>query len=156
MKCLSADALIAVESIIAGFGVTALMFRLQRELSISDENWRRRATDPSIPRVRTWLPYADYLLIAAVLLALILGVRPLLVAFDESTLRLARAATAAATVLLAGYVPTILGHYRFLHGLHESRPLLPFWEGIFLVITVVGAIRAAYGASASSQVCPAG
>jgi hypothetical protein len=153
MKCLSPDALIAVDSIIAGFGVTAVMFRLQRELSISDENWKERRKNPSHLFTPNWIPVADYLIIAAVLLALIFAVRPLLMPFDEATLQCARAASAAATILLGGYVPTILGHYGFIRGLAKSRPYCTIWEGLFAATTILSAIWAYHAVYVARPLC---
>src|SRR5262245_26818664 len=118
--------LITAASIIAGFGVTVLMFRLQRELHISDENWRENKRTP------TWIPPADYLVILAITISLLFGVLPLLMSPENTaaSLRLPATAVAATTVLLTGYVPSILAHYHFVYWLNKSR-------GPFLVCEIL-------------------
>lgn len=125
-------------SIIAGFGVTVLMFRLQRELQISDKNWESLERE----RMPTWIPPADYLVISAVLISLLFGVLPLLVTEvdPKQSPRLSVASCAAATVLLAGYIPSILAHYRFIYGLHKPRPYFLWWELFFVTLTIIGAL----------------
>ena len=125
--------LITAASLIAGFGVTVLMFRLQRELQISDENWKQPENLHPTP---TWLALADYLVIVAILISLLFAVVPLLL---SSSLRLPRVASLSATILLAGYVPSILAHYRFLYWLHKSRGPFLFWEVLLVLITFVSA-----------------
>jgi hypothetical protein len=129
--------LITVASIIAGFGVTVMMFRLQRELQISDENWKQRGEGSQAATVPTWIPPADYLVIVAIIVSLLGGVLPLLISRDA--IRLSSTACAAATILLAGYVPSILAHYRFIYWLHKSRG--PFFVGevVLVLVTFVSA-----------------
>jgi len=137
---IEAGAILTVTSIIAGFSVAVIMFRLQRELQISDRNWQRPKREP----VPTWLPLADFLVISAVLLSFLGAVLPLLSRQRPASeiLRLAAAACAASTVLLAGYVPSILAHYRFVFCLHKSRPYLQLCEMIFVALTAAGAVTA--------------
>jgi hypothetical protein len=129
--------LLTTASIIAGFGVTVLMFRLQRELQISDENWRLRREGRESRIIQTWIPPADYLVILAIIVSLLGSVLPTLV--SGNAVRLASAACAAATILLAGYVPSILAHYRFIYGLHKSRGPFLFWEWLFVGVTFLAA-----------------
>lgn len=134
--------IITAASIVAGFGVTVLMFRLQRELAISDANWRRRKQESTtVTDTATWLPLADLLVLVAVLMALLVGVAPLLMSASPSAndLSEAAAASAAATVLLAGYVPSILAHYNMLVGLDKTRRNPQPLEAIFVLATVTWA-----------------
>jgi hypothetical protein len=57
-------------------------------------------------------------------------------------LRLASAVCCASAIMLAGYIPSILAHYRFFVGLTEERTNPTFWEGVFLALTVTAALAA--------------
>lgn len=140
-------ALITVASIIAGFGVTVLMFRLQRELTISDENWRLAQTDREVRIMPTWIPLADYLIVAAVTVALVFAILPLLMSPEptRASLRLAATACTAATILLAGYVPAITAHYRFIYWLHKTRGPFLIGEILLVFVTIVLAIVVSRG-----------
>lgn len=98
--------LVTVASIISGFGATVLVFRVQREAAM------HRTQE------RTWIPWADWLVVSATLLALCLGVFPAISGlFDEGTSRmLSVSSNSAAVVLLAGYTLAILAHYRLIFG----------------------------------------
>jgi small-conductance mechanosensitive channel len=139
---IDAGSILTVASIVAGFGVTVLMFRIQRELDVSTENWRQRKPDVESQGLPTWLTVSDFLAIAAVIIALLLAVVPLLRSelVSAGGLSQAAAACSAATVLLAGYVPSILAHYNFLFGLHKQRPYITLFEGLFSLATVVFAL----------------
>ena len=93
-----------VASIIAGFGVAMLFFRIQRELVMREKN------------EQIWIPYSDWLLIIATLISLILVILPLILSsFVPSFLSgLPSAACAAATIMVAGYIMGILAHYRLI------------------------------------------
>src|SRR5215213_4515006 len=103
MKIESGD-LIAAATIIVGFGVTVIMFRVQRELWVQEQH-------PDWP---SWLAWSDYLIIASVVLALFLAIAPLLAVSVMTSLvqALAAASCVAAVILQAGYIPAILAHYR--------------------------------------------
>ena len=94
---------LTVASLIAGFGVTVLMFRIQRELRVRDE----RSKEPG------GLAWADFLVLAAILLSLV-GVVLTLLLFGDAALKYAGAFCAAAVILLAAYPIAILDHYRLL------------------------------------------
>ena len=126
MAQISADTLTQVASIVAGFGVTALMFRLQRELKISGEN----------SKTPTWFTLADFLVLGAVLIALLGVVLPLLISSPTDSVAVPKALCEVAIVLLAGYTLCILAHYRFIFGLHYSRSYFMFWETVLFVVTV--------------------
>jgi uncharacterized membrane protein len=97
--------LATIASIIAAFGIAMLFFRIQRELSMSEK------------KERVWLPLADWLLVFATLISLLLVILPLLF---EVRKEMPVAAAAAATILVAGYVPAILSHYRIVFGRHRQ------------------------------------
>ena len=101
-----------VASIIAGFGATMLFFRIQRELEMREQD------------EQDWMPWADWLLISAIIIALLGGVLPLVVTLFSPTFTdtLVRASCAAATLMLTGYIPSILAHYRLVFGKKRSGP----------------------------------
>jgi len=103
---------LTVASILSGFGISVLMFRIQRELHMRERH-------PDSPN---WLAWADYLVIGSVTLSLLFVVLPL-VAFPapgKNALALAAGSCAAATILLAGYPPAILDHYRIEIGANRK------------------------------------
>jgi len=101
--------LATVASVVAGFGVAMLFFRIQRELQI------REKVEPQ------WIPWADRLLIGATLASVLLVLLPVL-AFpqQEPALRTAVAVCAGLAILIAGYVFGILAHYRLVLGRHRN------------------------------------
>lgn len=100
---MTADSYLTVSSILAGFGVTAFMFRIQRELDI-------RETHPDWPN---WLALADYLVLSAVVLSLMFVVLPLSLFGDtKRVLAVAAGSCGAAAILIAAYPFAILDHYR--------------------------------------------
>src|ERR1019366_7383106 len=58
---------LTVASILSGFCISVFMFRIQRELSVRDRH-------PDWPN---WLAWADYLIIATVVLSVVLVILPL-------------------------------------------------------------------------------
>jgi hypothetical protein len=107
-----AATLTTIASIVSGFGIAMLFFRIQRELQMHE---RLEAK---------WIPWADRLLIAATLISLLLVIFPLVAFSATSTvvLRFASAACAAASLMVAGYVFGILAHYRLLFGKQREGP----------------------------------
>jgi len=95
------NTIVTVASVISGFGSTLLVFRIQRELQMQSQS------------ELIWIPWADWLLFAAVFLSLLVALLPLLAGFPFAT-RMASAACTVAIVLVAGYVPAILAHYRLI------------------------------------------
>jgi hypothetical protein len=104
--------LATVASIIAGFGAAMLAFRLEREVKAGDEG------EPM------WIAWADWLLIAATLISLSLGLLPVIsgVIREPWQTAVASAGTSAAVVLTFGYVPAILAHYRLIFGGRRAGP----------------------------------
>lgn len=111
MEAMDSGVVSTVASIIAGFGVAMLFFRIQRELEM-------QGRDEII-----WIPWADWLLIVATLISLIGVLFPLLLlpAFPLIG-RFIVAACGASVLLVAGYVLAILAHYRLLWGKCRSGP----------------------------------
>jgi len=104
--------LIAVATIIVGFGVTVIMFRVQRELWVRDKH-------PDWPN---WLAWADWLILVSVALAVFFVVTPLL-AFPIVTKwreALAAGSSVSAILLQVGYIPAILAHYRIEVGTQRT------------------------------------
>lgn len=104
--------LATVAAITAGFGIAMLFFRIERELSM-----QRRAE-------RIWVPWVDWLLIAATLCSVALVLLPLILFSDSELLgrRIPTAGCATASVGLGGYVLGILAHYRLLFARGASGP----------------------------------
>jgi fumarate reductase subunit D len=98
---------LTVAGLLSGFGVTVLVFRIQREAQMATR----------------WIAWADFLVIAAILVSLLGVVLPLMAVEKPSAnlLRFARSCCSAATVLLAGYPFAILDHYGILPGAHHER-----------------------------------
>jgi len=106
------EAYLTVASILAGFGISILMFRIQRELHIQEK----------YPDAPNWLAWADYLVIASIGLSLLLVVVPLvaLPGPGKNALALAAGSCAAAAILLAAYPLAILDHYRITIGVRRK------------------------------------
>ena len=104
---------LTVASILSGFGISVFMFRIQRELRVRDAN----------PRSQNWLAWADYLILAAILLSLLLVVLPLMATPDPGRLifSIAAGSCAAAALLVAAYPFAILDHYRIEIGTWRTR-----------------------------------
>ena len=98
-----AGMLSTVASIISALGGAMLVFRIQREIEM------RKAGEI------TWIPQCDLLLISATEIALLFVLLPSLVISHSSRwMVLPAAACVTATILMAGYVPAILAHYRLI------------------------------------------
>jgi hypothetical protein len=104
--------MVTVASIVAGFGVAMLFFRIQRELHMQKEH------------EGIWIPWADRLLIGATLISLLLVIIPSVVLPQASPLKvmLPAAASSASVVMVAGYIPAILAHYRLILGQGRTGP----------------------------------
>lgn len=101
------DATLAtVASVIAGFGAAMLAMRIEREARGQEQG------------ETPWIPWADAALIAAILVSLLLVILPIVAVPSAKGFlsALPRAACAAACILVAGYVLSILAHYRLLFG----------------------------------------
>jgi hypothetical protein len=98
---LTADSYLTIASIQSGFGITVLMFRVERELHVRE-----------VKKQENWIAWADYLVIVSILLSLLLVVLPLvLLSTPADWFGVAAASCAAASVLLAIYPLAILHHY---------------------------------------------
>lgn len=104
--------LATVASIIAAFSVAMLSFRVERELRM------RQAAELN------WIPCADWLLLLALLCALLLVILPLVAAPPSSWVHryLPGPSCAAAVVLLAAYPFAILAHYQFIFAFGRKLP----------------------------------
>jgi len=102
----TAGSLLTVGSVIAGFGVAMLFFRIQRELHMHRKG------------ERIWIPWADWLLTSATVLALLVILLPILLLGPETLVArsLATAAGSASVIMVSGYVFAILAHYRLIFG----------------------------------------
>ena len=104
---------LAVASILSGFGISVFMFRVQRELHIRDIH----------PKDPNWLAWADYLVLSAIVLSLLLVVLPLMALPEPNrfVISVAAASCAASSLLLAAYPFAILDHYRIEIGTWRTR-----------------------------------
>ena len=104
---------LTVASILSGFGISVFMFRIQRELRVRDDH----------PEWPNWLAWADYLILASILLSLLLVVLPLIAIAEPTRLAYSVAAgsCAAASILIAAYPFAILDHYRIEIGTERTR-----------------------------------
>ncbi len=122
--------LATVASIIAGFGGTMLVFRIQRELQMLKQG------------EKIWIAFAEWLLISATLISLLLVIVPI-VSFPSLSgifARLPAAGCSAAAILLAGYILAIQAHYRLILGANRTGPRTnpePAERAIVLIITCV-------------------
>ncbi len=94
---------LTIASLFAGFGMAILVIRIQREPA------------NETPKGQAGLAWADLLLLGAAMLSLWLAILPLLL-FGAAAAKLAGAACAAVAILLGGYLPAILDHYRIFLG----------------------------------------
>lgn len=95
---------LTVASILTGFSISVFMFRIQRELGVRERH-------PAWPN---WLAWADYLIVATIVLSISLVILPL-VAMPEPgrfAYSVAAGSCAAASILLLAYPFAILDHYR--------------------------------------------
>jgi len=86
---------LTVASILTGFCISVFMFRIQRELSVRDRH-------PDWPN---WLAWADYLIVATIVLSVIGVILPLVAVPTPSrtSFSVAAASCAAASLLLLAY-----------------------------------------------------
>jgi hypothetical protein len=101
-----------IAAIIAGFGSAMLFFRIDRELRMGERN------------EVTWIPWADWLLIAATLVSLLLVILPVVALDSRPGLleNLPAAGCAATSIMVAGYIFGILAHYRLIFGRNRAGP----------------------------------
>lgn len=116
--------LASIASITAAFGTTVLLFRIQRE------------NEMRIKGERVWLPVADWLLLSATMLSILLVLVPIAAGY---ALKLSAAASVASSICVAGYIPSILAHYRIVlgascKGLRKNPEPL---ESLCVVVTVL-------------------
>lgn len=127
--------LATVSSLIAGFGIAILLFRIQREVQMQAQG------------KPIWIPWADWLLVIATVLCLGAVLFPIVSGLLQpiTRIRVAASAASASIILVIGYVFSILAHYRLIlsfgrTGLREN----PEPSEAFLVITcIVAAVGAA-------------
>jgi hypothetical protein len=125
--------LATVASVIAAFGVTMLFFRVQREVAMQSAG------------ERNWIPAADWLLISATLVALLLVLLPMVLASSSRLWgrRIPTAACAALLVAVSSYVPALLAHYRLIFGAGRSGARRNPEPAELAVIATAGAVAVA-------------
>jgi hypothetical protein len=115
-----------VASVIAAFGAAMIYFGIQREEQMREEG------------ETVWLPLADWLLLVATWCCLLLAIVPIAANVKS---RLSASALAFSAVLVAGYLPAILAHYRIVFGTSRSGPrdMAEPLEVTFVAITLAAA-----------------
>ena len=104
---------LTVASILSGFCISVFMFRIQRELSVRDRH-------PDWPN---WLAWADYLIVATIVLSVVFVILPLVAVPTpgRAAYSVAAGACAAASLLLLAYPFAILDHYRIEIGTWRTK-----------------------------------
>ena len=132
---------LTVASLLSGFGITVFMFRIDRELQVRREH----------PEWPNWLSWADYLVIANIVISLVLVVIPLVAVPEPGPVQysIAGGGCAAAAILQLGYPFAILDHYRIEIGTwrtkqgespHERHKGEPVERVIVVTATVVATL----------------
>jgi small-conductance mechanosensitive channel len=104
--------LITVGSIVAAFSAVVIFFRIDRELKLKQAG------------ISSWIPWADRLVISSSIGCLLLAILPLLLFGRNHLARaVATSACSGSIILVTGYVPAILAHYRLIFG--RTRTGLP-------------------------------
>lgn len=129
------SSLLTSASIIGAFGMSVLIFRIQRELDMESKG------------EVTWIPLADWALLAATVMSLVVVVMLLIYGDLNSK---AQQLLASATTLAIGYIPAVLAHYRlpfkFGRSGHRSNPEPA--EAVVVALSVAAAIAVFLAASA--------
>lgn len=103
--------LATIASVISAFCASMLIFRVQRELQMQE-----------LGEIN-WIPWSDWILVWATEISLLFVLVPLSMMTRSSQLILVEStACAVACVLVAGYIPAILAHYRFFLGRKRTGP----------------------------------
>jgi len=119
---------------IVGLAFTILIFRIKRELDMAEKG------------ETTWIAFSDWLVIIALLVAGLFVLVPLLANDAAGRSRVLISAVSFSIVMMLGWVPAILAHYRLIFGRRRSGPRQnpePA-EGI-IVIVIVLLSTAAFG-----------
>ena len=102
--------IVTVAGVMLDIAIAILLVRLAREVTM------RERTE------QNWLAFSDWLAVFAALLTFTVMVLVLLEPQPGKFLRFQRPMVVAATILIVGYGPAILAHYRFLGGAKASGP----------------------------------
>jgi hypothetical protein len=124
-----ASILVTIASITIAFGIPILLYRIQRENQMRAE------------QERVWLPWSDWPLLIAVMSSLLFVLVPTAGGYIPS---FSSAVSVASSICLAGYIPSILAHYRIMFGAsrHGPRNNPEPMERVFVILTAVAAIGA--------------
>lgn len=125
------DGLSNLAALIVGFGVAVFVMRITREIEMGERGERQ------------WVPWADRLLIGAVVASLSAVV--ILLVREGSGTRLGTALILGPVVCLIGYPFALLAHYRLLpperwKSDKSLRDNPDGWEGPIVIVTVVAAL----------------
>ena len=112
---------------VTAIGVAIIIFRIQRELRMSEK------------KETTWVAFCDWLAIVATILSLLFVILPVVVGDPATQGSLPSAAAAMGVVFLIGWILAVLAHYRLIFGKNRTGPRTnpePA-EGILVVIFAV-------------------
>jgi hypothetical protein len=105
------SALLTVAGIIAAVGFAVLVARIQRELHMKEKG------------EITWIPWADWLAFGSTFFSMVVVA---VVVIDKNSSSIfstwARSFLSASVVLVVGYAPAVLAHYRLLFGGQNNGP----------------------------------
>ena len=106
-----AGVVVTVAGIVAPFGAAMLFLRINRELEVG------ALLD------RDWLPWADRLLVGATMVSLLGAICPiLLLGARPDVILFASRACLGGVLMVAGYMPGIMAHYRLVLGRNRKGP----------------------------------
>jgi hypothetical protein len=132
------ETLATIASLVATAGAATLLFRIQREIVMEQQ------------QQRIWIAGADWLMIGATLVAIVLALLPLLFFYDSELggRRIPTAACTASLAAMGGYSLGILAHYRLLFGKGRSGDREPTEPAELVIILVTVAVAVfLFGAS---------
>ena len=95
---------------VAAIGVTILIFRIQRELRMHEKG------------EITWVAFCDWLVIVATIVSLLFVILPVVVGDPATQGPLPAAAAALGVILMIGWIPSVLAHYRLILGKNRTGP----------------------------------
>lgn len=118
--------LISTAMAIVGLSFTILIFRVKREIDMSEKG------------ETTWIAFSDWLVVIALLIAGLFVLIPTLASDAAGRGRLLLSALVFSVVMVLGWVPAIMAHYRLIFGRRRTGPRdNPEPAEVAIVITVV-------------------
>jgi hypothetical protein len=132
------SSLVTVAAMVAGFGILAFMFRIQRELDVQELNRRLQQEGKNV-NLKSHLAVSDALIIGSIIIAALVIV--MLIEFPRQAFSLAVAACLAAVILQCGFLFSIFAHYGIFLGKSSSvfdrKPAQPGEVGVVILTLVI-------------------